>query len=146
MKKRNVSTGRLISLVGNIRHEANALILRELKKNNIKELAPSHGAILNALYHSNESLRMADIADKINKDKSTVTALINKLSKLGYVQKTKSPDDSRITYISLTKNGLKLKPVFEHVSEILLETAYQNFTAKEKEELIDKLEKVYNNF
>ena len=102
---------KIISVISNIHFEANSLIVSELKKYDITELAPSHGSILNALFYSKEKLRMNDIAEKINRDKSTVTALINKLVKNGYVIREKCSIDSRITFILLTDKGLKLKPI-----------------------------------
>lgn len=136
----------IISLIAKIRDKANKLILSELKNGGITDLAPSHGAILNALFNSSGKVRMADIAAKINKDKSTVTALINKLSKLEYVQRAKCTEDSRITYITLTQKGIDLEPTFKHVSTVLQTTTMKNFRPDEKEELIEKLIKLYNNF
>lgn len=141
-----IDTNKIISIISNIRDSANNFIIRELKANNITELAPSHGAILYTLFQSNEQLRMNDIALRINKDKSTVTALINKMVKLGYVQRVKNSNDSRITHIELTPEGEALKPLFINISNNLLETTYKGLKKEEKEELIVLLEKINNNF
>lgn len=136
----------VISIITKIHDRANTLILNELKSEGITGLAPSHGAILNALYQSSEKLRMNDIAEKINKDKSTVTALINKLVKLGYVQREKCTVDTRITYITLTSEGETLKPIFYSVSKTLIDTTYEGISSDEQIKLMGLLEKVLNNF
>lgn len=139
-------TKQIISLISNIRDKANELIIKELQKNGIKGLAPSHGAILNILFKSNERIRMQDIAHNIHKDKSTVTALVNKLSKLGYIKRIKCTEDSRVTYITLTHKGEELMPVFKKISNLLIETTYRNIEENEKAKLLENLEIIYNNF
>jgi len=59
-----------------------------MAKRNIKGLVTSHGDILYALFQK-RTLTMKEIAEGIEKDKSTVTALVNKLIAHGYVQKEK---------------------------------------------------------
>jgi DNA-binding MarR family transcriptional regulator len=88
---------------------------------------------------------MREIAKKIGRDKSTVTALIKKLIAIGYVEKRKDPSDSRVTLIKLTKEGLGLKQNFEEISEILLKKIYRNFSKTEKEMIIYGLEKIDGN-
>jgi DNA-binding MarR family transcriptional regulator len=91
-------------------------------------------------------MKMNDIAEKIGRDKSTLTVLINKLSRLKYVKRVKSKDDSRSTYIVLTQKAIDLKPEFERIADLMIDTAFQNFSKKEKDLLMDKLEKLYNNY
>lgn len=139
------NTNHIIALISNIRDNANKLIVSQLEKNGIKGLAPTHGSILQALYHTNEELTMQDISVKINRDKSTVTALVNKLVKLGFLEKLKNQEDSRITIISLSQKAWDLKPIFDEISENLLSNVYKDFTQDQKEVLIDALEKINKN-
>ena len=48
---------------------------------------------------------MGNIAQAINRDKSTVTVLVNKLERLKYIEKRKDATDSRVTLIRLTPKG-----------------------------------------
>ncbi|WP_254636287.1 MarR family winged helix-turn-helix transcriptional regulator, partial [Lysinibacillus sp. GbtcB16] len=79
---------------------------------------------------------MAEIAKKIGKDKSTVTALVDKMVRLGYVTKERHTDDSRVVFVSLTQKGLELRPVFESISNDMLNAFYSGITDQEKEELL----------
>jgi DNA-binding MarR family transcriptional regulator len=139
------NTNHVIALISNIRDNANKLIISKLEDNGVKGLAPTHGSILQALYHTNKSLTMQDISIKINRDKSTVTALVNKLENLGYIEKLKNQEDSRITIIVLSKQGWDLKPIFDDISSILLACVYKDFSQDEKEVLIKSLEKINEN-
>ncbi len=93
-----------LSLISKIHEKGNKFILQELNSNGITDLAPSHGDILAILYQYNK-LTMKEIAEKIHRTKPTVTVLVNKLEKLGFVKREKSSEDSRITYITLTSKS-----------------------------------------
>lgn len=121
-------------------------IENKLKVMGLNDLVPTHGNILTALYESNGRLTMKEIANKIGKDKSTVTSLVNKLINLGYIEKEKCDKDKRVTYIKLTDKALSIEDKFNNISSQVKETAYSNFTENEKKELLRLLKKLSNNF
>lgn len=134
-----------ISLISKIRENVNRLIEAEMSKNGLNGIVTSHGDILYALFKK-PKMTMAEIANKIGKDKSTVTALIDKLVKLGYVVKERDTEDTRVVYVSLTNMGNELEPIFEGISANVIGTFYLGVSENEKEELIKILSKIYNNF
>lgn len=141
------NTNSIISLIANIHSLSSRLIIEELKNHNMEGLVPSHGDILILLYKCEDGVTMNQIASSINKDKSTVTALINKLEKMEFLEKFKNENDSRSIMVKLTEKGLKTKEiVLGIISKKLLDTTYKNFSKKEKELLCDLLEKVKDNF
>ena len=85
---------------------------------------------------------MKEIAQKIGKDKSTVTPLVNKLIRLGYIEKEKSITDKRVTYISLTSKARDIEDRFNFISSQVKETAYKDFT-KEEKEIMTKIAEKY---
>lgn len=121
-------------------------IENRLKSNELNDLIPTHGNILTALYESDGRLTMKEIAKKIGKDKSTVTALVNKLIGLGYIKKDKCDIDKRVTYISLTDKAIDIKDKFDFISSQVKETAYKDFTEEEKKEFLRLLRKLSKNF
>ena len=76
---------------------------------------------------------MKEIAEIIDKDKSTITSLINKLIALDYVEKKKDMNDNRISIIRLTAKGKALKSSFMEISKKLITKAYQGVSEQEKE-------------
>lgn len=141
------NTNAIISTLAKIHNEANRLIVSELKKNNLEGLVPSHGDILIKLYEKKEGLLMSELASLIYKDKSTVTALVNKLEKLELIERIKSQEDSRSTIIRLTQKGLDTKPIIlDDISTKLLEKTYDGFSKKEKETICKLLDKMQKNF
>lgn len=131
-------------MISRIRESANRFIMERLAQNGIEGLVPSHGDILAVLYHGAD-VTMKDIADKIHRSKPTVTVLIDKLERFGFVYREKSRNDSRITYIRLTDQGKRFEPVFEKISKELNELLYQQFTAEEADILDALLKKMENN-
>ena len=127
----------LLSLVSKIREKGNAFIIEELKKKDIVGLVPSHGDILFCLY-KNKKMTMKDIAENIHKTRPTVTVLVDKLEKLGYLKREVSQEDNRYTYIILTEKGVNFKSVFEKISEDLNNMLYRNLS-EEEAEILEKL-------
>lgn len=140
-----MNTRDAISLISKIREKSNKLIETEMSQNGIEGIVTSHGDIIYALF-KNKRMTMAEIANKIGRDKSTVTALIDKLVKIGYVIKERDTEDTRVVYVTLTKKGYELEPIFEAVSAKLLEVFYLGISEEEKEELTKILNKIYSNF
>ena len=118
----------------------------KLKENKLDEIVPSYGNILTVLFDNDGKLTMRQIGELVGKDKSTITSLVNKLVKLGYVEKQKSEKDKRVTFVLITQKGRNIEEKFNGISKQVLETAYKDFTLKEKKELLRLLKKLNNNF
>ena len=131
----------LLSLISKVHEKGNRFIIIELKKHGAGDLAPSHGDILAVLY-SNGKMTMKDIADRIHRTKPTVTVLIDKLERLGYVRRDFSAEDSRFTYILLTEKGEEFKEVFDKISLDLNKMLYKNLSDEESHTLEELLKKI----
>ncbi|PRX32504.1 MarR family transcriptional regulator [Orenia metallireducens] len=140
-----MNTDNSIKLINLIRQEANNFLLKELKKIGLENIAPSHGDIFFVLFKNNE-LTMTEIANKINRDRSTVTTLVRKLMKLGYLDEKENPEDRRSSIIFLTKKGQGLKDDFDRISKKLYQMEYQGIKEEEKELFLKLLNKIYSNF
>ena len=140
-----VNPNDIIALISTVRGQAYRFIQRELDARGMKGLAPSHGAILSALFR-HEEIAMSDLAARIERDRSTVTTLVQKLVEYGYVARRRDPSDWRITYISLTPAGRALEPKFRAISRALIARTYSGFTREEKGELVDYLGRIRENW
>lgn len=130
-----------LSLISRIHEKGNRFIIEQLNENGIEGLAPSHGDILAFLLYNGKST-MKEIANKIHRTKPTVTILIDKLEKQGFIKREKSGEDSRITYILITEKAKKFKPVFEKISNNLNYMLHQNLSTEETNILEELLEKM----
>ena len=131
----------ILSLISKIHEKGNRFIINELKNSGAEGLVPSHGDILVCLY-KNSKMTMKDIANCIHRTKPTVTVLVDKLEKLGYLKREVSDKDSRFTNIVLTQKGEDFQTTFEKISKDLNEMLYKNLSNKEVEILEELLRKV----
>jgi DNA-binding MarR family transcriptional regulator len=134
----------IIFLIGRIQYKAQKFLVREMKAHHIDGLSTSHGEILGSLIFRGP-LSMTEIARIIDKDKSTITALIHKLIRLGYVERRKHEGDSRMTLIAVTKKGAALKPVFVAIARKLRAHSYKDIPDDERETLVRLLTRLNGN-
>lgn len=140
-----MKTDATIHYMSRIREKVNEKIQFELEKAGALGLVPSHGDLLVALYER-EPMTMTELADRIHRDRSTVTTLIGKLKRLGYVEVGKNPEDGRSNCVYLTMKGRALHPVFVAISEAIYEQEYQGISEEERKHFAKLLERVYANF
>lgn len=123
-----------IALIARIRDHVNKRIVHELEQHEVTGIVPSHGDVLMFLYRE-EALSIKMLAERVQRTQPTVTVLVNKLEKLGYVERHKSAEDSRVTMIRLTEQGRKLEPVFNQVSKQINEMIYSGLSDEQAEQL-----------
>ncbi|MHA6531243.1 MarR family winged helix-turn-helix transcriptional regulator [Paenibacillus sp. BAC0078] len=131
----------ILATIGHIHRRGNKFIERELKKHNLHGIAPSHGDILYQLF-AREDITMNQLSCSIDKDKSTITVLVDKLVRLEYVKREQDQMDGRIFRLSLTPKGRELQPIFEEISRTLLAAVYEEFAPEEKQQLVALLAKI----
>jgi MarR family transcriptional regulator, organic hydroperoxide resistance regulator len=132
-------------LIGRIKEHYTAFLEGELKRLGLKSLVTSHADILAVLRIYGE-LTLSDVAEKINRDRSTVTALVSKLEKLKYVQQRTNETDRRSSILFLTEKGKGLVPEFQSIGNALLKKATEGIPEEEWSDFKKTLEKVYQNF
>ena len=127
-----------------VRH-ANEYIINEFKKFEIFGISPSHGDIFHCLF-GGKTLTPAQISKKINRTKATVTTLLDKLEKEGFLTREKDENDARSINIKLTQKGENLKPKFDEISKNLNEILANDFSEFELNALDTLLERDIKNF
>ena len=132
------------SKVSRFRSLYNNLIQERLIERRITDLHTSYGNILFALY-KNDKQTMKSLASSINRDKSTLTVIVRKLEKRGYVTRVKNPQDYRSKLIELTHKGIELKPIFLEISTEVNEVLWGSITETEADELSGLLDRVITN-
>ena len=141
------------SLIAQIQNDANNYLDSQLKKIGLSEITTSHGFILFVLSQNKntetqklEPMTMKEISKRIDKNKSTMTVLIDKLLKYGYIIREKNNTDTRYSYISLSEKGKSFIPEMERVSKELSEKFYNGFSEDEKKTVFYLLDKILSNF
>lgn len=134
---------RIIHLLSRTRDRIQKIFQTEIDKLDLGNIAPAHGSVFYAL--SSGPLTMQELARLIERDTSTVTALADKLEKLGYTRRVLSPEDGRSYIISLTAKGQRAAPQIIEASQKTVKRIYAGFSDTEKEALMQLLGRVYAN-
>ena len=131
----------IISLISRIREKANRFIVAELTRHGLTDLKPIHGDILLALFQYGNPT-MKELADIVDRRKSTVTTLVDKLVRLEYAKKIQDSDDNRVFRISLTKKGRGLKGRLIDISNRLIEKVYKDMPSEKRKRLVRTLRQI----
>ena len=121
-----------------LRAMGNAYIVESLERAGLTAVVPSHGDVMKLLFE-NGACNMSELARRVGRTKSTMTVLVNKLEKEGYVRKISDPEDSRGVLVELTSKGQALEPIFEDISNGLEEKIAAKLNPKEMQVLDDLL-------
>ncbi len=128
-----------------VRQLINEYLVSEMNKVGMENIVPSHGDILITLFHHG-NITLKQLSFKIRRDKSTVTALVNKLIKSGYLTLIPNEKDKRSKYVCLTKKGNKLREPFILISNSMNTILLNDMNEEDKNILSKYLAKIQENF
>lgn len=134
----------ILSLISHIHSQSQNFLQKKLSALGLTKLATSHGNILFCLSRT-KSLSLSELSQKINRDKSTTTALVKKLEQAGLVEQKKDPDDSRKKQIQLTPKGSQYNEKTNDLSNRLMQNCWKKFSEQEKNQLVSLLNRLSAN-
>lgn len=88
------------------------------------------------------SVTSSEIAEVFCIGKSSVTAIVNRLVEKQYVQRIGDPDDRRVTYLSLTEQGMPVRDELQKRIHRLIASFMVHFTNEEAERFLTTFEKL----
>lgn len=133
--------GLLISKINFLSGRTFSKIINNRKK---LEINNSQGRILFVLSKFKE-MNINSLGDELSLSKSTLTSMLDRLEKSGYIKKNLNTIDKRKTLISITKKGEGVAKAYDHIIEEMTEIYYKDFTEEEIYEFEMYLEKIYSN-
>ena len=120
------------------------IIGRQIGKYEEGCLVPSHAEMLYFL-SSVRSLTMGELAKKVHKTKPTVTVLVDKLERCGFVEREKCSRDRRVYHIRLTEKGRAVKPFFESLFTGIEQRFFEGFSEQDREGAEKSLLRIADN-
>ena len=72
-----------------------------------------------------------DLADKLEVTPPSVSAIVKKLTKAGYLSKEQSQEDGRVYFLHLTEKGSRFKQLHDEVHQILAKRIIENLNPDE---------------
>ena len=135
----------LYSSIARLFHRNRCFMDEQLRKRGITELGFSHVRII-IILHVFKVLSMKEVTEKISKDKSTVTILVNKLEKKGYLRKKVCEEDRRVTYLELEDKAKEILNIIFEVSEIFQSRVEKILDEEERKMFIKIMSKLIENW
>nr|WP_318247507.1 MarR family transcriptional regulator [Rossellomorea aquimaris] len=117
--------------------------LNEEINKNIQEngLNPTEFAVLELLYHKGDQ-PLQQIGGKILLASGSITYVVDKLEKKGYLKRVACPNDRRVTYAQITGEGRSLIDGIFPDHEARIHELMSSLSAQEKSESIELLKKL----
>ena len=88
-------------------------------------------------------VKVSDISDAMNLPRPGVTRTVKEMEEKGYLQKIASPDDGRVTYISITEAGRELSRKYNENYFNELSPYLDEISEEEADNMIQTIEKFY---
>lgn len=131
-------------LVAKIHQVSGRIFAEILKKSGIDEINPAQGRILFVLWKKDE-IPISELARRTQLSKSTLTSMLDRLEKVGYIVRASSKEDRRIILIKRTEKDKSLENKYIRVSNEMTNLFYNGFTPKEIDTFENYLKRILAN-
>ena len=133
-------SGFLISKI----HQLGGRIFTKMLKGYNLELNPAQGRIMFVLWQK-DGIPIQELAKETSLGKSTLTSMLDRLEKQGYIKRIPSPTDRRTILIKRTKKDESHQVDYIKVSEDIGKVFYTGFTGKEIKDFDNYLDRIFDN-
>jgi len=130
-------------LMAKIRQVGERIFFDRLKQYDI-EINPAQGRIMFALWQ-NDGIPINELAKRTQLKKSTLTSMLDRLVKLGYIKRLHSKEDRRKVLIKRTEKDRIMEEKYVEVSEEMTKLFYKGFSKSQIASLEKDLEQILNN-
>ncbi len=115
-----------------------------LRENNMADLEGARGRIIFALW-GKDGVPIKTLCEKTSLDKSTLTGIIDRLERDGYIERKPSEKDKRSTLILLTGKEQEFANHVQKLSDQINEIFYKDFDDEEITQFESMLERILAN-
>ena len=126
-----------------IRQVGERIFVRRLKQFGI-EINPAQGRIMFALWQK-DGIPINELAKKTQLKKSTLTSMLDRLAKLGYIKRLHSKEDRRIILIKRTEKDRIMEKKYVEVSEEMTRLFYKQFSRSQINRFENNLKRILDN-
>ena len=118
-----------------------------LRENNMADLEGARGRVIFALWskQNNGGVPIKTLCEKTSLDKSTLTGILDRLERDGYIERKSSPTDKRSTLIFLTGKEQEFTKHIKTVSNKMNKIFYDGFSDEEIMLFDSMLERILKN-
>lgn len=126
-----------------IRQVGGRISERILKKHDV-ELNSAQGRIMFALWQK-DGVSINELAKKTQLKKSTLTSMLDRLERMGYIRRQRSKKDRRKILIKRTEKDRTMEKKYVEVSEEMTRLFYKGFSKNQIDRFEKDLGRILNN-
>lgn len=134
----------VLNLMSKVRSRAFQFLEKEMAAAGVADLSPAHGDVL-FIAARHPGCDMRQLAVLTGRDKSTLTPLVERLVRDGYLVRKSSATDRRRAEISLTAKSEKLRPRLMKIGMKLERSMLAGIGKDEQAMLMQALQRMYTN-
>ena len=130
-------------LMAKIHQLAGRIFTKKLKDYKI-EINPAQGRIMFVLWR-NDNISINELAKHTSLGKSTLTSMLDRLEKSGYIRRIPSKEDRRKTMIERTEKDKSFQKLYVDISKDMSSLYFKGFSKEEMHQFEDYLTRIFNN-
>jgi DNA-binding MarR family transcriptional regulator len=130
-------------LMAKIRQVGGRISESILRQHNI-EINSAQGRIMFVLWR-NDGISINELANKTHLKKSTLTSMLDRLQKMGYIKRQRSKTDRRKILIKRTEKDRSMEKKYIDVSEQMTKLYYKGFSKSQIANFEHNLERILSN-
>ena len=115
-----------------------------LRDNNMADLEGARGRVIFSLW-GKDGVPIKTLCEKTSLDKSTLTGIIDRLERDGYIERRQSETDKRSTLICLTGKEKEFAKNIQKVSDQMNSVFYKGFSDEEITQFDSLLQRILDN-
>jgi len=137
---RRREAGFLISRI----HRLSQIIIKAMMKKRALEITPAQARIMYPLWRR-ESIPIGELGAITSLKKSTMTSMLDRLEKAGFLTRTDSKEDRRKILIQRTEKDRSWEKEYAHISGEMERVVFKGFSEKERDQLEAYLRRILEN-
>lgn len=131
-------------MIGKIKQIQGRIFEKMLTREGIDEFNGAQGRILYVLWQE-DNITISTLSTRTGLAKTTLTSMLDRIEKSGYIQRVSAPKDRRAIKIVLTDKARSLKDKYDRVSAKMTELFYIGFSDDEILTFETNLKRVLEN-
>lgn len=131
-------------LISRIKQTGTRIFDRMLAASGIDAFNGAQGRILYVLWQ-NDAISISSLSSQTSLANTTLTAMLDRMEKLGLIARKSDPKDRRNRLIVLTEKAKALQDDYMKISQKMNEIYYVGFTETEIQQFESYLQRVLNN-
>jgi DNA-binding MarR family transcriptional regulator len=100
--------------------------------------------MLKMLWEHNGMIQ-SELADRLDRSPSTITKMVQRMERSGFVERRPDPDDERVSRVHLTDAGRRIQSDVEHIWRTFAAEALEGFTEEELAAFYAMLKRLQRN-